>query len=33
VRQLAADFEDVHFVEDLQEIPRVLVARKQYRSC
>lgn len=29
VRQLAADFEDVHFVEDLQGIPRVLVATKQ----
>jgi release factor glutamine methyltransferase len=28
VRQLAAEFEDVHFVEDLQGIPRVLVGRK-----
>jgi release factor glutamine methyltransferase len=28
VRQLAKEFEDVHFVEDLQGIPRVLVGRK-----
>jgi len=28
VRQLALDFEDVHFVEDLQGIARVLVGRK-----
>jgi release factor glutamine methyltransferase len=28
VRRLANEFEDVHFVEDLQGIPRVLVGRK-----
>ncbi len=29
VREMAAAFEDVHFVEDLQGIPRVLVGKKQ----
>ncbi len=28
VREMAAAFEDVHFVEDLQGIPRVLVGKK-----
>jgi release factor glutamine methyltransferase len=29
VREMAAAFEDVHFVEDLQGIPRVLAGKKQ----
>ena len=32
VREMAAAFEDVHFVEDLQGIPRVLVGKKKVVS-